>query len=132
MNGGVQYRSHQKSGSLDPQLKFNTTTPTVAQNTAAAYDYLWVPPNWKSGVVAGANYTTRIGKYQYRFQLNVTNVLDSRDPIWGRSGPSGNTGNAYLTLTQNALFAGNARSQILASFVNPDPRKFTFTTTVNF
>ncbi len=132
LNGGVQYRSHQKSGSLDPQLKFNTTTPTVAQNTAAAYDYLWVPPNWKSGVVAGANYTTRIGKYQYRFQLNVTNVLDSRDPIWGRSGPSGNTGNAYLTLTQNALFAGNARSQILASFVNPDPRKFTFTTTVNF
>ena len=135
VNGGVQYRSHQKSGSRDARLKFGlpeSATPTTSQNTQAAYDYLWVPPNWKSGIVAGANYTTRIGKYQYRFQLNVTNLLDNRDPIWGRSGPSGNTGNAYLTVTQNALFAGNARQQILASFVNPDPRKIAFSTTVGF
>ena len=132
---GVQYRGHQKSGSRDARLKFGlpeSATPTTLQNTQAAFDYLWVPPSWKSAITAGANYTRRIGKYQYRFQLNVTNLLDNRDPIWGRSGPSGNTGGAYLTLTQNALFAGNARDQILASFVNADPRKIIFTTTVSF
>lgn len=130
--GGVQYRGHQKSGSRDPQLKFGTTTTTTLQNTQAAFDYLWVPPSWKSTITAGASYTRRFGKYQTRFQLNVANLLDNRDPIWGRSGPSGNTGNAYLTLAQNALFAGNARDQILASFVNAEPRKFTFSTTVSF
>ena len=135
VNAGVQYRGHQKSGSRDARLKFGlpeSATPTTLQNTQAAFDYLWVPPAWKSTITAGANYTRRIGKYQYRFQLNVANLLDNRDPIWGRSGPSGNGGGAYLTLTQNALFAGNARDQILASFVNPEVRKFTFTTTVSF
>jgi len=132
---GVQYRSHQKGGNRDARLKFGlpeSATPTTLQNTQAAFDYLWVPPSWKSTITAGANYTRRFGKYQYRFQLNVTNLLNNLDPIWGRSGPSGNNGNYFLTLTQNALFAGNARDQILASFVNPDPRKFTFTTTVSF
>jgi len=132
---GVQYRSHQKSGSVDPRIKFNipeNVNPTTAQNTQAAYDYLWTPSNWKSGITAGANYTRRIGKYNYRFQVNVTNLLNNLDPIWGRSGPSGNTGGAYLNMAPNALFGGNPREQILASFVNPDPRKFTFTTTVSF
>jgi hypothetical protein len=44
----------------------------------------------------------------------------------------GNFASAYTTLTANQLFAGNPRQQILTSFVNPDPRKFTFTTTVSF
>ncbi len=135
VNAGVQYRGHQKSGSRDARIKFNlpeTTTPTTLQNTQAAYDYLWVPPNWKSGIVLGANYTRRFGKYQYRFQINVNNLLDNRDPIWGRSGPSGNGGGAYLTFTPNALFAGGARQQVLASFVNPDIRKITFSSTVSF
>ena len=35
-------------------------------------------------------------------------------------------------LGTNALFAGNPRMTFLTSFVNPDPRKFTFTTTVSF
>jgi len=132
---GVQYRGFQKSGSRDPRLKFNlpeSATVTTLQNTQAAYDYLWVPPSWKSTITAGANYTRRFGKYQYRFQLNVANLLNNLDPIWGRSGPSGNGGGAYLNLTPNALFGGNVRQQILASFVNPDPRKFTFSTTVSF
>ncbi|MEO6567830.1 MAG: hypothetical protein ABIO94_03630, partial [Opitutaceae bacterium] len=129
---GVQYRGYQKAGNRDAQLKFNTTTPTLAQTTQAAYDYVWAPPSWKSTITAGGSYTRRFGKYQTRFQLNITNLLDNRDPIWGRSGPSGNNGNYYLTIAQNALFAGNPRDQFLASFVNPDPRKFTFTTTVSF
>ena len=135
VNSGVQYRGHGKNGSRDPRLLFGlpeSATPTVLQNTQAAFDYLWTPPSWKSTVVAGANYTRRFGKYTTRFQLNVTNLLDNRDPIWGRSGPVGNGASAYTLLTANQLNAGNPRMQILTSFVNPDPRKFTFTTTVSF
>ncbi|MBL9201475.1 MAG: TonB-dependent receptor plug domain-containing protein [Opitutaceae bacterium] len=135
LNAGVQYRGHGKNGSRDPRIKFNlpeTTTPTVLQNTQAAFDYLWTPPAWLHTITLGANYTRRIGKYQTRFQLNVTNLLDNRDPIWGRSGPVGNFASAYTTLTPNQLFANNPRMQILTSFVNPDPRKFIFSTTVSF
>jgi len=133
--GGVQYRGHIKSGSRDARLKFgipDTTgspAPTVAQNTAAAWDYLWTKGYWKNSLTAGANYTRRFGKYNWRFQLNVTNLLNTLDPIWGRSG-LGNA--AYFTASSNLLNAGNARTQFLYSFTNPDPRKFTFTTTVSF
>jgi iron complex outermembrane recepter protein len=133
--GGVQYRGHGKNGSRDPRIKFNlpeSVTPTAQQNAQAAFDYLWTPPSWKSTLTAGANYTRRFGKYNWRFQLNVTNLLNDLDPIWGRSGPVGNGASAYTTLASNQLFAGNPRMQILTSFVNPDPRKFIFTTTVSF
>jgi hypothetical protein len=135
VNAGVQYRGHGKNGSRDARLKFglpDNVNPTTAQNTEAAYDYLWTPPNWKHTLTLGANYTKRFGKYTYRFQMNVTNLLDTQDLIWGRSGPVGNGASAYTTIPTNALFAGNARQQILFSFVNPDPRKITLTTTVSF
>jgi hypothetical protein len=61
--------------------------------------------------------------------VNVTNLLNNLDPIWGRSGPAGN---AYNVVATNALNAGNPRTQFLYSFVNPDPRRITFTTTVSF
>jgi len=135
-NAGATYRGHGKNGSRDARLKFNipdsAPNPTNAQNAEAAFDYLWTPPSWKSTVVFGANYTRRFDKYTWRFQLNIDNVLDDRDPIWGRSGPVGNFSSAYTTLATNALGAGNVRQQVLTSFVNPDPRKFTFTTTVSF
>lgn len=136
MNAGMQYRGHGKNGSRDARLKFNipdsAPNPTTLQTAQAAFDYLWTPPAWKNSIVAGASYTRRIGKYQTRFQLNVTNLLNHLDPIWGRSGPVGNFASAYTTLTTNQLFAGNPRQQILTSFVNPDPRRITFTTTVSF
>ncbi len=136
VNAGVQYRGHGKNGSRDARIKFaipdTAPNPTPLQNTQAAFDYLWTPPAWKHSLTFGANYTKRFGKYQTRFQLNVTNVLDNRDPIWGRSGPVGNFAQAYTTLTTNQLFAGNPRQQILTSFVNPDPRRFVFSTTVSF
>ncbi len=133
---GVQYRGHIKSGSRDARLKFGipdtagSPAPTVLQNTQAAYDYLWTKGYWKNSLTAGVNYTYRFfGKYQTRFQLNVTNLLDTLDPIFGRSG-IGN--DAYFTAASNLLNAGNPRTQFLYSFTNPDPRKFTFTTTVSF
>jgi hypothetical protein len=129
---GVQYRGHQKSGSRDTRLKFNipdSGAPTARQNAEAAFDYLWAAPNWKHTIEVGANYTRRFGKYTYRFQLNVRNLLDNLDPIWGRSGPAGS---AYNVVATNAFNAGNPRTQFLYSFVNPDPRKITFTTSVSF
>jgi iron complex outermembrane receptor protein len=135
-NAGVQYRGHGKNGSRDARLKFglpDSATPTTLQNTQAAFDYLWTPPSWKNSIVVGANYTTRLfGKYQTRLQVNVTNLLDNLDPIWGRSGPVGNGASAYTTIGSNALFAGNPRMTFLSSFVNPDPRRITFTSTFNF
>jgi iron complex outermembrane receptor protein len=129
---GVQYRGHQKSGSRDTRLKFgipDNVNPTTQQNTEAAYDYLWAAPHWKETLTAGANYTRRFGKYNWRFQVNITNLLNDLDPVWGRSGPAGS---AYNVVATNALNAGNPRTQFLYSFVNPDPRKITFTTTVSF
>jgi len=135
VNAGVQYRGHGKNGSRDTRIKFglpDSATPTTLQNTQAAFDYLWTPPSWKSTITVGANYTRRFGKYNWRFQVNVNNLLDNLDPIWGRSGPVGNGASAYTTLTTNQLGAGNPRMQFLSSFVNPDPRKISLTTTVSF
>jgi hypothetical protein len=132
---GVQYRGHQKSGSRDTRLKFGipdsvpNSAITTEQNVAAAFDYLWAPPNWKHTITLGANYAHRFGRYNWRFQVNVTNPFNVLDPIWGRSGPAGS---AYNVAATNAFNAGNPRTQFLYSFVNPDPRKITFTTTVSF
>jgi hypothetical protein len=132
VNAGVQYRSHMKSGSRDARLKFglpDSATPTATQNTQAAWDYLWTPSYWKHTLTAGANYTHRFGNQNWRFQLNVTNLLNELDPIWGRSGLGFG---AYTTVGDNILNAGNKRTQFLYSFGNPEPRKFTLTSTVSF
>ncbi len=131
INGGVNYRGHSKQGSRDARLKYQNVNPSLQQTTEAAWDYLWVPPTWTTS--AGANYTRRFGKYTARFQINVMNLLDDDDPQW----------NSYSVIqagqftgqgTNNALtVAGsNPRMQVLSGFVHPEPRKFTFTTTVNF
>jgi len=132
LNAGMQYRSHMKSGSRDTRLKFglaDSATPTTLQNTQAAWDYLWTPSYWRHSLTAGANYSHKFGKQNWRFQLNVTNLLNELDPIWGRSGLGFG---AYTTVGQNILNAGNQRTQFLYSFGNPEPRKFTLTTTVGF
>ena len=129
-NAGMNYRSHTKSGSRDAQIKFNTATPTVLQTTAAAFDYLWVPPSYT--FATGANYTRRIGKYQTRFQVNVANILDNQKPVWGRNSTTGTGGLAYTVLTANQLLNGNPRMQVLSGFSAIEPRKITFSTTVSF
>lgn len=118
---GVNLRGHRKQGSRDAQLKFNTTTPTVAQTREAAYDYLWVPSTeqWS----AHASYTRRFGqKIRARFQLNVTNLLNDDTPQWS----------SYSVINANQLLNGNPRMQILSGFTQFDPRKFTFTTSFDF
>jgi hypothetical protein len=133
LNAGVNYRGYVKSGSRDTRLKFglaDNVTPTSLQNAIAAFDYLWSPPTYL--VSAGANYTRRFGKYNTRFQINVSNVLDDDQPIWGRSGPVGNDGSGAGLITTNQFFAGNPRMQVYSSFTQNEPRKISFTTTVSF
>jgi hypothetical protein len=128
---GVNYRGHTKFNSRDARIKFglpDNVTPTPQQNAQAAFDYLWVPPY--AVYTAGANYTRRFGKYQARFQINIANLLDHKDPIWGRN--TAGAGNAYNVVTQNQLLNGNPRMQILSGFWVQEPRKITFSTTISF
>jgi TonB-dependent Receptor Plug Domain len=138
VSGGLTWRGQAKVGSRDPRLKFQTTAPTVTQTAAAAYDYLYVPSTMTNNV--GVNYTRRFGKYNARFQLNVTNLLNNDDPQWGgtdRVGSAYSVINAGQLTNQsdgNALtVAGsNPRMQVLSTFAQYEPRKFTLTTTVSF
>ncbi|MSU52261.1 MAG: hypothetical protein EXS41_02530 [Opitutaceae bacterium] len=70
-----------------------------------------------------ASYDYRISqKMRARFQLNVANLTDDDRPQWS----------GYGTLAANALLNGNPRKQVLSTFTQFDPRKFTLTTSVNF
>ena len=122
IGSGVQFRGERKNGSRDAQLKFNiTTTPTAAQNRAAAFDYLYVKST--TIVTAFASYDYRFSqKARARFQLNVTNLLDDDKPQWS----------SYGVIGANAMLNGNPRMQILNGFSQFDPRKFTLSSTFNF
>jgi iron complex outermembrane recepter protein len=133
---GVQYRGHQKTGSRDTRIKFGLSdapgspAPTAQQDAAAAWDYLWVPPNWKHTIQVGANYTRRFGKYNWRFQMNINNLLNELSPVWGRSGLGYDA--VYNVASTNAFNAGNPRTQFLFTFANPEPRRITLSSTVSF
>jgi hypothetical protein len=132
LTGGVSWRGSSKAGSRDARLKAQTTgTLTVADNIAAAYDYLWVPSQLTNNV--GVNYTRRFGRYEARFQLNVTNVLNNDDPDWTGYGVI-NAGAMTNQSNGTALTVpgSNPRMQVLTGFQNPEPRKFVFTTTLTF
>ena len=128
VNAGANYRGHVKIGSRDAQIKFGKTNPTVAETAQAAYDYLWTSPTLSATV--GANYTRRFGKLTARFQLNVANLLDDQNQQY----------TAYAVINANQLTpnltagsaGSNPRMQVRSNFNLPDPRKYTFTTTLNF
>ncbi len=133
ITGGVSWRGSSKAGSRDPRLKFQTTAATIttAQTVAAAYDYLWVPSQLTNNL--GFNYTRRFGKYNARFQLNITNALNRDDPDWGgysviNAGQMTNQSNG----TALTVAGSNPRMQVLTGFNNPEPRKFVLTTTFDF
>ena len=134
LSGGLSWRGSSKQGNRDARLKFqvpNGTAVTVAQTQAAAYDYLYVPSQVTNNV--GINYEWRFGKYQARFQLNITNLLNNDDPQWSGYGvinagqlTNQNDGNALTVLNSNP------RMQVLNGFSQYEPRKFVLTTTVSF
>ena len=126
---GVNFKGKVKTGSRDARLKFglpDSVTPTPEQTKAAAFDYLYAPKTYVQ--TAGINYTHRYGKVQVRYQINIDNLTNNDNPIWGRNGATG----GYTTLASNLLYPGSPRMQIMNNFTQYDPRKFTFTTTINF
>ena len=131
LSGGLSWRGSAKVGSRDPRLKFQTTAPTVAQTQAAAYDYLYAPSQITNNM--GVNYEYRFGKYQARFQLNITNILNNDDPIFSSYGVI-NAGQLTNQNDGNALTVSgsNPRMQVLNGFTQYEPRKFVFSTTINF
>ncbi|MEO6567596.1 MAG: hypothetical protein ABIO94_02435, partial [Opitutaceae bacterium] len=99
--------------------------------TAAAFDYLYTPSQITNNI--GFNYTRRFGKYNTKFQLNITNVLNNDDPLWN----SYSTINAGQLTNQNdanalTVAGSNPRMQVLSGFSQYEPRKFVFTTSVSF
>ncbi len=140
LSGGVNYRGHKKVGSRDARLKYNIPGTVVdvpaAQLAEASFDYLWVDPTWTA--VAGVNYTRRFGKYQARFQINITNLLDNDDPQWNgysviNAGTFQNLPNAATDNGRALTVAGgNPRMQVRSGFTQLEPRKISLTTTVSF
>ena len=132
VNAGVNYRAHKKIGSRDPIIKFALQrAATVPETAQAAYDYLWADSSFVGTL--GANYTRRIGRYTARFQLNVANLLDYDKPQFTNYAVI-NAGQLQNNSTGNVLkvAGGNDRIQVPNGFNFIDPRKITFTTTLNF
>jgi len=124
---GVSVRGPRKNGSYNPQLLYNlpnvtgnNVNPTPQQNHDAAFVYLYSPSYWTAD--ANVSYQRRIGKYNWRFQINVDNLTDKDDLIY--------TG--YTTFRP----LGDSTQPLQGMFpsgYNPlDPRKFVFTTSVRF
>lgn len=92
----------------------------VASTLASAYEYLYAESYYL--VSAHATYRHRFSnKLNARFQLNVSNVLDSRKQIF----------NNYGTFRVSNL-AANPLNQVPNTIRMPEPRKFTLSTTFDF
>jgi len=123
---GIHGRGDRKIGSLPGQILFGLTAvgargTTPAENQAAAFSYLYQP----SYYVHDANiaYRTRIGKYNYRFQINVDNFTDKDDLLFSN----------FSTYRPGALNSNPLDTKVYPNGFNYlDPRKIILTVTVDF
>ncbi|MCX6953963.1 MAG: TonB-dependent receptor plug domain-containing protein [Verrucomicrobia bacterium] len=120
---GFTGRGQRKNGSITPQILYNTpngVNPTPQQNRDAAFQYLNTPAY--NTVDMNLAYRRRIGSYNYRFQVNVSNLTNKKDLLY--------TG--YSTYRVK----GNTTTPLLGMYANGftwlDPRRISFTTTVAF
>jgi len=123
---GINGRGKQKRGSVPAVIKFNLTAvgaraPTPDENRQAAFDYIYQPSYYTQDV--NVAYRKRIGKYNYRFQLNINNVTDKDTLLF----------NSYVS---NYRVLGQSTNPITGYYPNGfnymDPRKFILTTSVDF
>lgn len=92
----------------------------VGNRVGNAYDYLYADPYML--ISAHAAYRHRLAnKFGLRYQLNVSNVLDSEKAIY----------NGYGTFRVGNL-ATNPQQQVPNNIRMPDPRKFTLSATLDF
>ena len=119
----ISGRGPRKIGTVNPNVLFKLpigANATPAQNEAAAFAYLYSTAYYLQDM--NMSYTRRIAKYNWRFQVNVSNLTNKDDLLF-------NTFGAYREL-------GLATNPFLGTFNQAytyiDPRKFSFTTSVAF
>ncbi len=120
----ISGRGPRKVGSVNPNILFNlpigaTATPTQARD--ASFAYVYSTSYFVQDI--NASYQKRMGKYNWRFQININNVLDN-DELQFQS---------YTTYRE----LGQAANPFVGGMVNNgfnylDPRKISFTTTLSF
>ncbi|WP_414664661.1 TonB-dependent siderophore receptor [Horticoccus sp. 23ND18S-11] len=120
VGAGGNHRGTRKIGNRDARLKFNTNSPTATQIREAAFDYLYAPSTFEATMHASYDYRFS-QKIRARFQLNVTNLLNTKDLVI----------TSYGTYNEGGLGANPIR-QTDNAFYYINPRKFTFSTTFNF
>jgi outer membrane receptor protein involved in Fe transport len=117
-------RGPRKVGSVNPNILFNLPiggTATPDQNKAASFAYVYATSYWVQDM--NASYSKRIGKHNWRFQLNINNVFDKDDLQF----------QSYTTYRE----LGQGTNPFVGGMVNNgfnymDPRKISLTTTVSF
>ncbi len=119
IGGGGNHRGARKIGNRDARLKFNTTTATATQVREAAFDYLYAASTFEATMHASYDY--RFTKnVRARFQLNVSNLLDTQDLVI----------TSFGTYTVGGV--GSTIAQADNSFYYINPRKMTLSATFNF
>jgi outer membrane receptor protein involved in Fe transport len=117
-------RGPRKVGSVSPNILFNLPvggTATPDQNKQASFAYVYSTSYWVQDM--NASYARRIGKYNWRFQVNINNVFDKDDLIF----------QSYTTYRE----LGQATNPFVGGMINNgfnylEPRKISFTTSVSF
>jgi len=124
---GYTARGKRKNGSVPPAILYNlpsvtgnTVNPTPQQNHDAAFAYLYTPAY--STIDMNMGYSRKFGKYNWRFQLNVTNLTDKDDLLF--------TG--YNTYRVLGLNTNPLQGMFPGGYTWLDPRKFSLTTSVSF
>jgi hypothetical protein len=119
----ISGRGPRKIGTVNPNILFKLpigANATPAQNEAAAFSYLYATSYYLQDM--NMSYSRRIANYNWRFQVNVSNLTNKNDLLF-------NTYGAYREL-------GLATNPFLGTFNQAytyiDPRKVSFTTSVAF
>ena len=120
----ISGRGPRKVGSVSPNILFNLpigASATPEQAKQASFAYVYATSYYVQDV--NASYTRRMGKYNWRFQVNVNNLFDKDDLMF-------QSYTTYRELGQNTNpFVGG---MVNNGFNYLDPRKISFTTSVSF
>ena len=120
----ISGRGARKVGSVSPNILFNLPVGASAspdQAKQASFAYVYATSYWVQDM--NVSYSRRMGKYNWRFQVNVSNLFDKDDLLF----------QSYTTYRELGL----ATNPFVGAMVNNgfnylDPRKISLTTTVSF
>ncbi|MEY2879914.1 MAG: hypothetical protein RLZZ15_2294 [Verrucomicrobiota bacterium] len=119
----ISGRGPRKVGSVNPNILFNLANGATAkpeQNAAAAFAYTYAPTYFTQD--ANLAYRRRIGKYNARFQINISNLTDKQDRIF----------NTYATYRVLGQGANPLLGMFPTTYTWLDPRKIIFSTALDF